>query len=112
MSRTIVIIVTLISLSQSGGEISSTLAFPPNAMGHGVNTRCNSPYTTKRAMDEYCHRKFDALVNSIHNFSNCIMQNSLSYDACASCGDHFQFYNETKYDVENDVRQDECNRLV
>jgi len=65
---------------------------------------------SKRAMDEYCHRKFNDFVSSIHNFSDCIMQNSLSYGACAACGDHFQYYNDMKVALETDVRQDQNNR--
>jgi len=62
-------------------------------------------------MDEYCHKKFDKLVTSMHDFSDCIMQNSLAYDACASCGAHYTLYEKTRHDLEKDLHhKDQQNR--
>ena len=97
------IVLTFFSESRSDKQTNT-----PIANSHQLP--CNNQLAAKREMDEYCHRKFDALVSSIHNFSDCIMHSSLSYGACASCGDHYEYYNETKYTLEKDVRQDQNNR--
>jgi len=63
-----------------------------------------------KKMDEYCHQRFNDLVSSMHNFSDCVMQNSLSYAACSSCGEHLRFFEKTKHKLESDERQDKNNK--
>ena len=77
---------------------------------HDTDTPLLSNSFPSKSIDEYCNKKFNALIDSMQNFTECIMQNSISYEACSSCGELYRVYERTKRELESDARQDRNNR--